>query len=240
MTAAASLVAVVSAAVAAALLVRPSAAVRPTSRPPRRPLGVPDEALSVVAGVGAGAAALVLVGGGPGLVVGPLVGLVVRHLVARMEPPRVRRRREQLEAGLPHAVDLLAACLAAGQDPGRGLEQVAEVLDGPVAEELTAVAFRLKLGADPARVWRSVAAHPQLGQLGRCMVRVVDSGAPVAEAMHRLAEDLRRASRARAESRARAVGVRAALPLGVCMLPAFVLVGVVPLVASSMATLLSR
>ena len=43
--------------------------------------------------------------------------------------------------------------------------------------------------------------------------------------------------RRRRESRARAVGVKAAVPLGVCLLPAFVLVGVVPLVAGSVSVL---
>jgi hypothetical protein len=41
-------------------------------------------------------------------------------------------------------------------------------------------------------------------------------------------------------TRARAVGVKAALPLGVCLLPAFVLVGVVPLVAGSVTVLVQR
>jgi hypothetical protein len=58
--------------------------------------------------------------------------------------------------------------------------------------------------------------------------------------MLRLAEDLRRDTRAQLESRARAVGVKAALPLGVCLLPAFVLVGVVPLVAGSVSVLIGR
>ena len=35
-------------------------------------------------------------------------------------------------------------------------------------------------------------------------------------------------------------GVKAAVPLGVCLLPAFVLVGVVPLVAGSLSVLLPR
>ena len=45
-------------------------------------------------------------------------------------------------------------------------------------------------------------------------------------------------SRSEAEARARTVGVRAAAPLGLCLLPAFVLVGVVPLVAGTVASLL--
>ena len=58
--------------------------------------------------------------------------------------------------------------------------------------------------------------------------------------MARLAVDLRRGARARVEARARAVGVRAALPLGLCLLPAFVLLGVVPLVAGSLPVLAWR
>lgn len=235
----ATLLAVLSAAVSAALLVRPLPTVRsPSGRTRGERRGPPDSWLPLVAGAGAGGAALLFFGGGTGLLAGPVVGVVVGHAVRRMEPPGVRRRREQLEDGLPHAVDLLSACLSAGQDPGRALAQVADVLDGPLAEELGAIAFRLRLGSDPTAVWRSVSGHAQLGPLGRCVARAVDSGASVAEAMRRLAEDLRRESRARVESRARAVGVKAAVPLGVCMLPAFVLVGVVPLVASSMSALL--
>jgi hypothetical protein len=39
------------------------------------------------------------------------------------------------------------------------------------------------------------------------------------------------------EERARSVGVKAAVPLGLCLLPAFVLVGVVPLVVSLLTSL---
>ena len=58
------------------------------------------------------------------------------------------------------------------------------------------------------------------------------SGAPVVPAVERLADELARESAARAEDAARRVGVAAAVPLGVCLLPAFLLLGVVPTVAS--------
>ena len=153
----------------------------------------------------------------------------------RLEPASVRRRREAIDEALPLAVDLLASCLAAGQAPAVALQQVTDVVDHPLRDELQEVATRLRLGADPIRVWRDVAAHPQLGSWGRTVLRAVDSGASVADAMAAHADDLRQASRSRVEARARAVGVRAALPLGVCLLPAFVLLGVVPLVAGSLS-----
>ncbi|MGZ8742638.1 MAG: type II secretion system F family protein [Nocardioides sp.] len=229
----------VLAALAVAAAIRPPTLLRPGSRaaPGNRPR--PTWALPAVAALSAGCGVAVLVGGTSGLVAGLIASVAGWRGVQRLETPAARCRRERLEAGLPHAVDLLSACLAAGQAPGPAVEQVAAAADGPLREELTAVITRLELGADPVTVWREVADHPQLGRLGRCVARAVDSGASVAEAMTRLAEDLRRDARARVEGRARAVGVKAALPLGLCMLPAFVLVGVVPLVAGSMSALLA-
>ncbi len=132
----------------------------------------------------------------------------------------------------------MAACLAAGLSPTAAVEQIRSAVDEPLAAELGGLSARLRLGVDPATVWRDLAAHPQLGGLGRTVSRAVESGASVAEAMQRHADDLRGRSRAQVESKARAVGVKAAIPLGGCLLPAFVLVGVVPLVAGSVAVLL--
>ena len=84
---------------------------------------------------------------------------------------------------------------------------------------------------DPAQVWASLDGDPALAPLGRTMGRAQATGAPVVPAIERLADDLARRAREDVEERARAVGVKAALPLGLCLLPAFLLVGIVPLVA---------
>lgn len=240
MHAALLLAAVGSAAIAAVLALphRPTGLDLPPPRPARAARSqVPVPRLVAALAVGAGAWALV--GGWPGLGAGLVAAVGCWSATARIEPVGVRRRRERLAAALPHAVDLLAACLAAGHSPGSALAEVEQALDGPMAEELAAVSARLRLGVDPAAVWHDLARHRQLGALGRTVARAVDSGASVSEAMLRLAEDLRARHRAEVESRARAVGVRAAVPLGVCLLPAFVLVGVVPLVAGAVTALLS-
>ena len=232
----------------AALLVAVAVTLALPPRPPPLPRapGPPRQerdregALPLLAALGAGAAAALFVGGGAGLMVGVLAAAGAHRAVRRMEPPSARRRREAVEEGLPHVVDLFAACLAVGQAPGPALDEVAAVVDGPLREELVAVSARLRLGTDPVTVWGEVAQHPHLGAWGRCVLRALDSGASVADAMARLAVDLRRGARARVEARARAVGVRAALPLGLCLLPAFVLLGVVPLVAGSLPVLAWR
>jgi Flp pilus assembly protein TadB len=208
---------------------------------PRGALSRPsDRSLPVLTGAGIAAGTILLVGGGTGVVLGLVAGGLGWAVARRLEPPAVRRRREQLTAGLPHAVDLMAASLGAGQAPATAVELVALAVAGPLREELLLVATRLRLGTDPTDVWAELAAHPQLGRLGRCVARSAESGTAVADAMERLAQDLRRDARAVVEERARGVGVRAALPLGVCLLPAFLLVGVVPLVAGSFGALLTR
>jgi hypothetical protein len=55
--------------------------------------------------------------------------------------------------------------------------------------------------------------------------------------VERLADELQADQRALVEDRARRVGVLAALPLGVCLLPAFMLLGIVPTVAAMLGTL---
>lgn len=186
----------------------------------------------------AGAGVALMLGGLTGAVLGLLAAVLVWRTVSRLESPAVRGRREELSRGLPHAVDLMASSLVVGASPTTAVELVANSVDPPMCLELQTVTRRLAMGVDPVRVWSDVGAHPQLGALGRCLARAIDSGASVADAMQRLAEDLRGRSRIDAEARARTVGVKAAAPLGLCLLPAFILTGVVPLVAGSVSTLL--
>ncbi len=188
----------------------------------------------------AGSAPMVLVGGALGVAAAAVVAVAVHRALARREPTWLRHRREQVARGLPQVVDLLAVTLSAGASPSSALSAVTSAVDGPVVAELRAVEHGLELGRDPARVWRELAQRPGLASLGRTMARAIESGASVSDALHRLAEDLHASARLEAESRARTVGVRAAAPLGLCLLPAFVLVGVVPLVGSTIGGLLAR
>jgi Flp pilus assembly protein TadB len=183
-----------------------------------------------------------LVGSGIGVVLGLVAVPLAWRWFARLEPASARRRREELEADVPLLVDLLVACLRAGQAPGSALAAVAASLEpGALRTEIRTVVAHLRLGGDPLSTWRAaLGSHPQLGAVGRTVARALDGGASVADAMADLGQDLRRARRADVQARARAVGARAAAPLGLCLLPAFVLVGIVPVVAGSLGALLQR
>jgi pilus assembly protein TadC len=164
---------------------------------------------------------------------GVVAGVVVLLILVRAEPPAVRRHREAVRRDLPHVVELYAAALAAGSAPGPALAQVCSALPGGAALELRGVRAGLALGRPPLEVWQELSAHPALGPLGRTMARAQQSGAPVVDAVRLLADDLAATARVELEDRARAVGVKAALPLGLCLLPAFLLLGIVPLVVGA-------
>lgn len=180
----------------------------------------------------AGAGALLFVGGraGPVAGLGAAVGMWV--VIGRAETPESRRAREQVRRDLPHLVTLFAAALRSGVAPGEGIALVCAALPGAASARLAGVVARLALGVDPVQVWQGLAGDPELAPLGRTLARSQATGAAVVPSMERLAEDLARRARADVEDRARAVGVKAALPLGLCLLPAFVLLGIVPVVAA--------
>jgi Flp pilus assembly protein TadB len=186
----------------------------------------------------AGFACALLVGGPVGWVGGILLAIGCRWFLARMEPRAVRARRARIVAELPIVVDLLAACLRGGGAWHESVEAVADAVGGPLGEELSHVAARIRLGADPAAAWLAFAHDPVLAPLGRAAARAASGGAPLAATLARLARDQRRAARAAAAQRARSAGVRAVAPLGLCFLPAFILLGILPAVAGIAAAVL--
>jgi hypothetical protein len=189
-----------------------------------------------VAAVGVGAGAWLFVGGPAGPVAGLVAAAAAWWVLARVEAPSRRREREEVQRTLPHLIDLFASTLRAGAEPVAGLAQVCAALPGPAADRLAPVVEQARWGASGIEAWRVVLADDELAPLGRAMVRSLTSGASVVRTVERLADELARESMARAEDAARRVGVAAAVPLGVCLLPAFLLLGVVPTVASLFAS----
>lgn len=180
----------------------------------------------------AGAGAAALLGGPLAVPAGAGAFTVVAVTTGRLEPAGARRRREEVRRDLPAVVTLLAAALRSGAAPGDAIDLVCRALPGSAAGRLTPMAARLRLGGDPVALWGALGADPELGSLGRTLARAHRTGAPVVVAVERLADDLARQARAAVEDRARAVGVRAAVPLGLCLLPSFLLLGIVPLAVS--------
>ncbi|MFC8915378.1 type II secretion system F family protein [Streptomyces sp. NPDC047821] len=189
-----------------------------------------------VAPAAAAAGGWVLVGGSAGCVVGVVAAYGVRKWQRRPRPAGARDG--EAAHGLPLAADLLAACLAAGAGPREAAEAVGESLGGAVGDGLTRAAAELRLGGEPSEVWGRFGAIPGAGPLARCLERASASGAPAAEAVSRLAAGLRADQARRATSRAQRAQVLITAPVGLCFLPAFLAVGVAPVVIALAGELL--
>ncbi len=132
---------------------------------------------------------------------------------------------------LPIAVEVLAACLVIGATQEQALRAVASGLGGTLAADFHRVAGALAVGADVGEAWSLVPAS-DLRSLASLLSRAHLTGAAVAPQLWMLADQHRQAARTVAMDAARTLGVRSTGPLGLCFLPAFVLVAVVPLVLS--------
>ncbi|GGU71848.1 hypothetical protein GCM10010211_42070 [Streptomyces albospinus] len=183
----------------------------------------------------------VLVGGVAGLVAGLAVGWGAYRWSARQRAAAAgRTAAARVGAELAPAGDLLAACLAAGAGPREAAEAVGRSLDGTVAERLRHIAAELRLGGEPAAVWPRLAALPGAAGLARCMERAGISGAPAVESASRIAAGLRAEWGRAATARARRAGVLVTLPLSGCFLPAFLVLGVAPVLIGLAGGLLGR
>ncbi|GAA3386827.1 type II secretion system F family protein [Cryptosporangium minutisporangium] len=176
-----------------------------------------------------GLAVAALWGGWIGAVAGVLVGFGTWRVLRRLPPPTLGRERAVAAAQLPYAIDLLAAALRAGAPLDRAVEVVGTAIDGPLGQRLGAVSRALRLGVTGEAGWQALDDVAGADGFVPAAVRAADSGAALASACARCAADLRERREARAEEAAQRAGVLVVLPLGFCFLPAFVLVGVVPI-----------
>jgi pilus assembly protein TadC len=133
--------------------------------------------------------------------------------------------------GLAAGWDLLAACLRAGLPVPTAVRAIAGRIPGEGGKALRATADLLALGADPAEAWQPTASVPQTAPLARGARRTARSGTELAGVASALATEVRVLASDLSEARAQRAGVLITGPLGLCFLPAFICLGIVPVIA---------
>ncbi|UCM88877.1 type II secretion system F family protein [Streptomyces marincola] len=158
----------------------------------------------------------------------------------RLPGPRPPWRRSPAgeDGRLALAGELLAACLIAGASPGAAADAVGAALGGPLGERLRRAAHELRLGREPAAVWAAFGRLPGAGGLARRLASAETSGTPMVAAVTAEAAETRARRRRAAQVRVRRAAVHVTGPLGLCFLPAFLLIGVAPVVIGMAGELL--
>lgn len=179
---------------------------------------------------------VVIIGGIAGTVAGVAAAAVAPSVMTRFERRAEADRRGLLARQVPLVCDLLAVALAAGRAHRVAVAEVAGAIGGPAATQLAIVADRMALSANSHDAWEGI--DTELSDIGRAIRRSERSGTPVAHVLARTADEHRRSARADTQHQIQRISVRTAVPLGICFLPAFFLVGVCPVLIGSVARIL--
>jgi pilus assembly protein TadC len=164
------------------------------------------------------------------LVVAAAVGAAVPWSIGRVRRPRRSRSAPERGAAEPDVVlvlDLLDVAIASGVALPRALAVVGRALGGVRGGALAGAGAALLLGASWGTAWANAPA--ELRDVAETLAPSWTAGSAPGPALRAAAEQRRRARRAHLRSAAGALGVRLVVPLGLCFLPAFLLLGLVPM-----------
>jgi pilus assembly protein TadC len=182
----------------------------------------------------------------------PVAVLLAAALLAGAGPSTTRARAgiSVRTSRLPHrpaggrdplavasSLDVLAVCLTAGMAVPAAAVATAASAPPRLAEILRRAADLLTLGADPAVAWsappgaRASSIDAQTDALMRLARRSASSGSALAEGVAELSAQCRHDAERTAEATAERAAVLIAGPLGLCFLPAFVCLGIAPVIA---------
>ncbi|NUU16083.1 secretion system protein [Cellulomonas humilata] len=160
---------------------------------------------------------------------------------ARSRPTGARRVLRRATAGRPPApldpvllLDLIDVAIATGASVPRALAAVGAAVGGEQGDALARGATGLLLGSS----WHSAWSGAPVADVVDVLETSWTTGSAPGPALRGRADQLRRERRARTAAAAGSLGVQLVLPLGLCFLPAFVLLGLVPMLLSLAGDLL--
>lgn len=158
------------------------------------------------------------------------------------EPIRDCEETSQLALGVEHhrllsqaplIADLLSAAVNSGASIVEAISVVGDSMEEPSRSRLANLRASIDLGASMEEAWSTLLGDDDhaLAPIATAAMRSLQTGAPLAYVLDAAATDMRQAHRAQVTEAARSAGVRTVAPLALCFLPAYLLVGVVPIIA---------
>ena len=190
--------------------------------PPVRPATI---AVGAAAG---GALGLLLAGPTAGLLLAAAAGAALAVVAHRTRPGAALATESDTE--LAAAWELLAVCLEAGLPVAVAVTAATEPLHGQLGARLRRTAGLLELGADPAAAWLAAEELPGLATFARAAGRSAGTGSALAQVARTEAGRIRATLLDSAQAKAQRAGVLITAPLGLCFLPAFLVLGIAPVV----------
>ncbi len=176
----------------------------------------------------------------PGPLLMPLMAYVGARAPLFVAARTAARRRSAIDAEVPQLLDLLAAGSSAGLAAPLALRRATDGLRGPLARELGRAFDAVDLGSRWRDELRSLAVRLELPDLARAVSTVTRSeslGTSLSDSTVELAATVRATRRAAVTERARTAPVKLLFPLVFLVLPAFLLLTVVPVLLTTLQSI---
>jgi Flp pilus assembly protein TadB len=176
----------------------------------------------------------------PGRLLTPLLAGAGARVPVLLAGRSAKRRRAAIDAEVPQLLDLLAAASSAGLSAPVALRRAAEAVRGPIADEIGHVLRAVDLGSRWRDELRAAADRLDLPDVRRTVAAITRTetlGASLADSTGELAASVRHARRAAVTERARTAPVKMLFPLVFLVLPAFLLLTVVPVLLTTLRSI---
>jgi tight adherence protein C len=176
----------------------------------------------------------------PGRLLMPLWAVASARVPVFLAGRAARRRIAAIDAEVPQLLDLLAAASSAGLSAPVALRRAAEAVTGPLATEIDHVLRAVDLGSRWRDELRAAADRLDLPDVRRTVAAITRTetlGASLADSTGELAASVRHARRAAVTERARTAPVKMLFPLVFLVLPAFLLLTVVPVLLTTLQSI---
>lgn len=156
--------------------------------------------------------------------------LLLAHSASRRPPRNAKQRRGKSAEVQNHPSELILDVSASLLDSGMPIKEILDTLGRsvPHSEQLCTVARCLEMNMEWDKAWHS--APQWLHPLEKALRFAHVTGAPAASLLRNAAALKRRERSQRVARLGAQFGTRLVLPLGACALPAFIALGVVPLI----------
>lgn len=144
-----------------------------------------------------------------------------------------QHRQQEIEKGMPDAMDMLTLCVEAGLGFDAALSRVARNQEGPMAEECARVLQEMQVGKSRAEALRALGERTDVSELRSFVSAIIQSselGISIGGVLREQAKEMRIRRRQRAEEKAQKLQVKILLPLITCLLPAIFIVVLGPAV----------
>ncbi|MBK5931121.1 type II secretion system F family protein [Halochromatium salexigens] len=147
---------------------------------------------------------------------------------------RVRKRQTVLRRALPEALDMMVVCVEAGLGLTAAIQRVAREIDHQhpeLAKEFTLTMVQMRAGLDTKTALEDMvqrAGVEEIKSLVGTLIQAIRFGTSIANTLRIFSDDMRDKRLKAAEEQAAKVGNKMLIPIGLFMIPAFLIIAVMP------------